>query len=100
MSRLIYLQVPDSFKKQFNGKDGAFSIDPNIPIPVLIEDNTDESCLVNLSIDMIISGMLRAIEERQEKQEWIDYYCAFVLYLRPDILEICQNESKKKYNIN
>jgi len=44
---------------------------------------------------MIIKGMLRAIEEREVKKKWIDYYSAFVLYLRPDILEIVQNEMEK-----
>jgi Flp pilus assembly protein TadD len=30
--------------------------------------------------------MLRVIEEGQVEQKWIDYYCDFILFLRPDIL--------------
>jgi len=96
MSRLVFLKIPENFKKQFNDKDGAFSINPNIPIPVEIPEDSDVTAIGALDMDMIIYGMLRAIEEKQVKQDWIDYYCAFVLYLRPDILEICQNEQEKK----
>jgi Flp pilus assembly protein TadD len=35
---------------------------------------------------MILCGMLRVIEEGQVEQRWIDYYCNFILFLRPDIL--------------
>jgi Flp pilus assembly protein TadD len=30
--------------------------------------------------------MLRTIEEGQVEQKWIDYYCNFIIFLRPDIL--------------
>ncbi|MCL2443293.1 MAG: hypothetical protein FWD13_07485 [Treponema sp.] len=96
MNRLVFLPVPKSFREQFNKTNAAFSIDPNIPIPVEIPNEGNETGLSNLSMDMIILGMLRAIEEKQVKQEWLDYYSAFILYLRPDILEICQNHEEKK----
>jgi len=93
MKRLIFLPVPESFKKQFEKSGEGFVINPKIPIPVEIPQDKKEEAITNLSMDMIIYGMLRAIEENQVKKEWIDYYCGFVLYLRPDILEICQNET-------
>ena len=95
MSRVIFLPVPESFKNQYNSAGEAFPINPSIPIPVEVPQGSEESSIANLSMDMIISGMLRAIEEKQVKQKWIDYYSGFVLFMRPDILEICQEEIEK-----
>jgi len=101
MDKVIFLPVPESFKKQLFNEEEPFPIDLDIPLPIKLPDDIQETDgLKNLTIDMIISGMLHVIEEKKVKQEWIDYYSGFVLYLRPDILEICQDESKKKYNIN
>ena len=94
-TRLVYLNVPESFKNQYSNSKESFSIDPNIPIPVEVPENAENISDLNLSMEMIIKGMLRAIEEREVKKKWIDYYSAFVLYLRPDILEIVQNEMEK-----
>jgi len=88
-ARLVYLNVPESFKNKYGNSNESFSVDPNIPIPAEIPDENNLHDL-NLSMDMIIRGMLRAIEEREVEQKWIDYYSAFVLYMRPDILEIVQ----------
>jgi len=95
MNRLIFLPVPESFKKQLNASN-TFPIDPKIPIPAEIPEGGEEQAVLNLNMDMIIKGMLRAIEEKEVKQTWIDYYSGFVLFMRPDILEICQNEAEKK----
>ncbi|MCL2211449.1 MAG: hypothetical protein FWB95_05970 [Treponema sp.] len=94
--RIVFLPVPDSFKKQYNKSGEAFPINPNIPIPVEVDEENQESALSELNMDMIISGMLRAIEEKQVKQRWIDYYSGFILFMRPDILEICQEEINRK----
>jgi len=96
MNRIIFLPVPETFKKQYNSSGEAFPINPGIPIPVEVPEGGEEASVANLSMDMIISGMLRAIEEKQVKQKWIDYYSGFVLFMRPDILEICQDEIEKK----
>jgi len=93
--RLIFLPVPETFKKQYNKQGQAFPINPNIPIPVEVDENSGTADLSGLNIDMIISAMLRVIEEKQVKQQWLDYYSGFVLFMRPDILEICQNEINK-----
>jgi Flp pilus assembly protein TadD len=37
-------------------------------------------------MEMILTGRLKAIEEGEAKQEWIDYYCQFVIFLRPEIM--------------
>ncbi len=96
MNRVIFLPVPESFKNQYNSAGEAFPINPGIPIPVEVPQGGEESSIANLSMDMIISGMLRVIEEKQVKQKWIDYYSGFVLFMRPDILEICQDEFEKQ----
>ena len=96
MNRIIFLPVPENFKKQYNSSGEAFPINPGIPIPAEVPEGGEEASVANLSMDMIISGMLRVIEEKQVKQKWIDYYSGFVLFMRPDILEICQQEENKR----
>ena len=110
-TRIIFLPVPKSFQEQFNNSEnathpaGVFPINPDIPIPVEIPCADEEAdlsskspspdAIANLSMEMIIRGMLRAIEEKQVDKKWRDYYSGFVLFLRPDILEIVQEEMKK-----
>jgi len=110
MTKLVFLPVPDSFRLRSAAsgvRSGqAFPINPKIPIPVEIPADCGTAAgsadgnvngisgIANLTIDMIISGMLRAIEEKKVKQEWIDYYSGFILFLRPDILEICQTHEE------
>ncbi|MDR0503651.1 MAG: hypothetical protein LBH16_10075 [Treponema sp.] len=96
--QIVFLPVPENFKNQYNASDGTFPIDPNIPIPAELPDKNQEAALSGLNMEMIISGMLRVIEEKLVKQEWIDYYSGFVLFMRPDILEICQSFEDRKNN--
>ena len=89
MSRVIFLPVPESLHEQLKNTEDDFSdftIDPNIPIPVEINEDSKTDIVENLSIETILSGMLRVIEAAEVRQDWIDYYSGFVLYLRPDIL--------------
>ena len=86
-SRIIFLPVPESLRYQSDLMErDLFTIEPDIPVPVEIPEGGENLNLEDLSIETIISGMLRVIEERQVKQEWLDYYSNFVLFLRPDIL--------------
>jgi tetratricopeptide (TPR) repeat protein len=80
-SRVIFIPVPESLREQID-----FPIDPGIPFPVEIFENNEKETIDNLSVESILSGMLRVIKERKVDQEWLDYYTNFVLYLRPDIL--------------
>jgi tetratricopeptide (TPR) repeat protein len=86
MSRIIFLPVPENFLEQFKSEGYGFTIKKNIPIPVEIDGDSEEVNLANLSLEAIIYGMLRVIEERQVKQEWLDYYSGLILFLCPDIL--------------
>ena len=80
-SRIIFLPVPQILK---NMEQEEFYIDVDIPIPIEISgDDTDE--IENISIESILSAMLRVIEEDGVRREWIDYYSSFVLFLRPDL---------------
>jgi len=80
-SRIVFLPVPQLLK---NMEQEEFYIDVDIPIPIEISgDDTDE--IENISIESILSAMLRVIEEGGAKREWIDYYSSFVLFLRPDL---------------
>jgi len=98
--QIVFLPVPESFKNQYNAGGEAFPINPDIPIPAEIPEENGKDALSNLNMDMIISGMLCVIKEKKVKREWIDYYSGFVLFMRPDILEICQsykeNESDRE----
>jgi tetratricopeptide (TPR) repeat protein len=107
-NRIVFLSVPESLRGQIesmthhdhdhdddahNGctHDAAFSIDPDIPIPVEIPQtaNSAEGAqfdLNDLSWEMILSGMLHVIAEGTEKPEWIDYYRNFVFAVRPNIM--------------
>jgi len=84
-SRVIFLPVPEHLRELFSDTgQNEFTIDPDIPIPVEISDN-DSNMAENLSIESILSAMLRVIEENGARREWIDYYSSFVLFLRPDL---------------
>jgi tetratricopeptide (TPR) repeat protein len=93
---IVFLPVPEIFRERFSLEETGFKLDPDIPIPAEIPCDFDESVfnklstdylsVNNLSIEMILCGMLRVIEEKQVEQNWIDYYCNFILFLRPDIL--------------
>ena len=86
-SRIVFLQIPENLREQLaGGTHDAFTINTGIPVPVEITEDCEKTNLENLSMEMILSGMLRVIEAGQERQEWIDYYRDFVLVLRPDIL--------------
>jgi len=79
-SRIIFLPVPEL---PVNMETDGFYIDPDIPIPIEIYDDTD--IINDISIESILSAMLRVIEEGEAKREWIDYYSSFALFLRPDL---------------
>ena len=87
-SRVVFLPFPESLYGPLSDNaspdGGLFQINPDIPIPAEITGSED---LENLSIEMILSGMLRVIEDGEAEQEWIDYYSAFILFLRPGILK-------------
>jgi Flp pilus assembly protein TadD len=86
-NRIVFLQVPESLREQIQrGARFDFPIDPDIPIPVEVSEEKEPYFLENLSMDMILSGMLRVLETGDAQQEWLDYYSSFILFIRPDIL--------------
>ena len=86
---VVFLPVPENLRELFSdGEQNEFTINPYIPIPVEIQEDCETVSMESLSIESILYGMLRVIEERQVEQEWIDYYSNFVLFLKPDILEM------------
>ncbi|MCL2243162.1 MAG: tetratricopeptide repeat protein [Treponema sp.] len=86
--RLIFLPVPGNLREKLQNKtQQTFTIDSDIPIPVEVEINENLSP-ENISMEMILCGMLRAIEMQDVKKEWMDYYSNFILFLRPDIINL------------
>ena len=87
-SRIVFLPIPENLIEYLAEEaQGIFNIDPEIPIPIEIPEGED-ILPEDLSMDAILRGMLRVIEDRQVRQELLDYYSGFVLFLRPDILKI------------
>ena len=95
--RILYLSVPESLRGHISdlvqgssdAPESGFSIDPDIPLPVEIPEGgiTDaKAVLENLSWEMIVSGMLRVVSAGEARSDWIDYYRAFVLAVRPAIM--------------
>jgi tetratricopeptide (TPR) repeat protein len=85
-NRVVFLRIPESLRERLSCGTDIFQINPDIPIPAEIPENNEKDCLENLSLDMILSGMLRVIEEGEAAKEWIDYYSAFIIFLRPGIM--------------
>ena len=83
-NRLIFLRVPPDHLHEWPNED--FEINPDIPIPLEIPEKDENNPVFPLTMENIQIGLLRAIEEKQAEQEWIDYYCNLLLYLCPDII--------------
>jgi tetratricopeptide (TPR) repeat protein len=110
-SRIIFLNTPESLKSKVDIE--GFSIDPSIPIPVeLPGDSADGksgfAVMENLTIEMIISGMIRVICHNaalnQADNKISAYYRSFVLAFKPNILTEFKNAAivhlqKGSYNM-
>jgi Flp pilus assembly protein TadD len=103
--RIVFLPVPLSVRKRAEGvhdhgedededergPEEEFSIDPAIPIPAEIPPGKDSLTPDELTMEMILSGMLKIIAGYAGKNpdgvkpEWLDYYRHFVLAVRPGI---------------
>jgi tetratricopeptide (TPR) repeat protein len=91
--RIVFLPVPGSLKEEmeaFSHADHAesFTIDPSIPLPVELEEGETTAELGGrLSWEMILSGMIRVVASPLPEidPQWIGYYRAFVLAVKPEI---------------
>jgi tetratricopeptide (TPR) repeat protein len=92
--RIVFLPVPGSLKeemKAFSQGNHAetFTIDPSIPLPVELEEREESLADLGerLSWEMILSGMIRVIASPLPEMDpqWIGYYRAFVLAVKPEI---------------
>lgn len=80
---IVFITLPESMEKEING----FRIDPARRLPIQLPEgqaSIDDSSEV--TIEMIISGMLKLIAWKQEDPNY-DYYRAFVLAAEPDVVE-------------
>jgi len=98
-TRIVFLPIPENLREQFatDAQDG-FTINPDIPVPVEVPQDSGKFFPEYLSMEAILSAMLKVIEAGDVKQEWIDYYCRFILFLRPDIITILKEI--KNTNLN
>jgi tetratricopeptide (TPR) repeat protein len=79
--RIVFLSVPETLGKRI----GDFRIDPSIPIPAELPPGAVRLELENLSWEMMVSGMLKTIAADPDGAN-ADYYRAFVLAVKPDIM--------------
>jgi tetratricopeptide (TPR) repeat protein len=81
MGRLVFLSIPESLHSSLEQNEGGFAVNPAIPIPV------EEDAVENLSLEAMLSGMIRFLMEAPPKAppEHIAYYRAFVRAARPNI---------------
>jgi len=93
-NRIVFLPFPENLREFFKNyeQDDLFSINPDIPIPVELPED-EQVDPGQISEEMILCGMLRVIEGRQARQDWLDYYSSFIIYLRPEVLDVI-NEMK------
>jgi Flp pilus assembly protein TadD len=82
MSELLFIQIPSEFRSNFE----KLPFDPSIPLPVELPDGKISIKPEDISIEMIVSGMLRVLTEGT-KSEHLFYYRSFVLSARPNILK-------------
>ncbi|MHB9292060.1 hypothetical protein Holit_01148 [Hollandina sp. SP2] len=86
--KIVFLSVPESLRGPVETSVTAgegFTIDPAIPIPVELAPGAEALDLEELSWEMILAGMIRVVAEDPEGTN-AQYYRAFVLAVKPDIL--------------
>jgi tetratricopeptide (TPR) repeat protein len=92
--RVVFLPVPGSLREEMKtfshgGPAESFTVDPSIPLPVEVEEGEESLAELGerLSWEMILSGMIRVIASPlpELNPDWIGYYRAFVLALKPEI---------------
>jgi tetratricopeptide (TPR) repeat protein len=86
--RIVFLTLPESFNNEFHidGVKNQFKFEQSIPLPVELPDGKKKFNLNELTIEMLVSGMLCVIA-RGEPAEHIFYYRNFVIAVRPDIMQ-------------
>jgi Flp pilus assembly protein TadD len=84
--KIVFLSVPENLKVNVEG----FSFNPSIPLPVEIPADAGIDALKNLTIEMIVAGMIRVIcryaAVNRADNEAAIYYRNFVLAYKPNIL--------------
>jgi len=86
---IVFLTAPASLKD----KAGSFKFDPSILLPVEKEKGEKDPDPENITLEMILSGMLKVISASvtaaplmpKIPPEWIEYYRNFVFAVKPGI---------------
>jgi Tfp pilus assembly protein PilF len=105
-SPVVFLAVPEFLHNDIHRLSDSFKLDPSILFPVELQAGEETFKMENLSLEMVLSGMLRIIssvgrndpfvisepamknippEWKNVPPEWIDYYRRFVLAVKPGI---------------
>ena len=91
---IVFLAVPDFLLKDHR-LSHQFELNPAVLLPVELEPGEKKLNPEDLSLEMILSGMLRVVSEQAMENippewknvplEWIEYYRRFVLTVKPEI---------------
>ncbi len=76
---LVYIRLPSSMKRDL----GTFRIDPSIEIPVQLPDGKDSLETTEISMELLVAGMLKIIAFDPDHKNF-PYYRDFVLAVQAD----------------
>ena len=76
---LVYIRLPSSMKRDL----GTFRIDPSIEIPVQLPDGKDSLETTEISMELLVAGMLKIIAFDPDHKN-LPYYRDFVLAVQAD----------------
>jgi len=95
---LVFIRLPSSMERDL----GAFHIDPSIEIPVQLPAGKESLESTEISIELLVAGMLKIIAFAPEHKNF-PYYRDFVLAVQPDApeelnLAAIAQEQKENYD--
>lgn len=79
LKKVVFISLPSSLAS----KIGSFTIDPAIQLPVALADDSPTVDEQSITIERIVSGMLKVLAYDPDHQH-TDYYRHFVLAAQPD----------------
>ncbi|MGB4406908.1 MAG: tetratricopeptide repeat protein [Sphaerochaeta sp.] len=98
LQNLVFIRLPSSFERDL----GDFHIDPSIEIPVQLPEGKDSLESTEISIELLVAGMLKIIAFDAEHKNF-PYYRDFVLAVQSDApeelnLAAISQEQKENYD--
>ncbi len=95
---LVFISLPSSMERNV----GTFHIDPSIEIPVMLPEGKDSLESTEISIELLVAGMLKIVAFDPEHKNFA-YYRDFILAVQPSApeelnLAAISQEQKENYD--